>query len=102
MLSLLLLQNRAIDKFYGEEIMMLGENLQKWRVKKGYNRDTLAYKAGITTSYLYALETNRKKEPSMRIVLNIADALQITIEELLFGSKRKKNRLRIKKHLQQK
>lgn len=77
---------------------MLAENLKKWRKKRGYKPYELAVKAGVSPTYIYYLESE-KRALSVYIAFKLADALDISIEELVFGSE---NKSIIKKQLNQK
>lgn len=62
---------------------MIGDNVKKFRGKKGFTQDRLARKADIPYTTLIKLESNVVKKPSVQTVTKIAKALDISIEELI-------------------
>lgn len=58
--------------------------LKNIREKKGLTIEKLAELAGISTGYLCHLERGSRKNPSIRVMKNIAEALNIDIEEIFF------------------
>lgn len=58
--------------------------LKNIREKKGLTIEKLAELAGISTGYLCHLERGSRKNPSIRVMKNIAAALNIDIEEIFF------------------
>ena len=70
---------------------MLAENLKKCRQEKGLSRDTLAHKVGITTGYVISLE-NKKRNPSIDVVVKLASALEVSLDELILGEQKVHNK----------
>ena len=62
---------------------MIGDNVQIIRKRKGLTQDKLARKADIPYTTLTKLESNVVKKPSVQTVAKIAQALDVTIEELI-------------------
>ena len=62
---------------------MIGDNVKKFRKKKGLTQDELARKADIPYTTLTKLESNVVKNPSVQTVEKIAKALDVSIEELI-------------------
>jgi transcriptional regulator with XRE-family HTH domain len=62
---------------------MIGDNIKKFRKKKGSTQDELARKAYIPYTTLTKLEPNVIKRPSIQTVAKIAKALDLSIEELI-------------------
>ncbi len=62
---------------------MIGDNVQKFRKKKGLTQDRLARKADIPYTTLTKLESNVVKKPSVQTVAKIANALGVRIEDLI-------------------
>jgi len=62
---------------------MIGDNVKKFRKKKGLIQDGLARKADIPYTTLTKLETNVVKNPSVQTVAKIAKALDVNVEELI-------------------
>lgn len=65
--------------------MSLATKIREERKKAGLTLDELAYKAGLSKTYLWELEQdeNGVKRPSAEVVLKIADALSLTIADLM-------------------
>lgn len=64
-------------------INMIGDNVKKFRKKKGLTQDGLARKADIPYTTLTKLESNVVKKPSVQTVAKIAKALNVNMEELI-------------------
>ncbi len=62
---------------------MIGDNVKKFRKKKGLTQDGLARKADIPYTTLTKLESNVVKKPSVQTVAKIAKALSVSIEKLI-------------------
>ncbi|MBE6066130.1 MAG: helix-turn-helix transcriptional regulator [Clostridium lundense] len=62
---------------------MFGENIKKIRESKGLGLNELARLAGVNASYLSALERGEKENPTVTTLKKIADALEVTIDELM-------------------
>jgi transcriptional regulator with XRE-family HTH domain len=62
---------------------MIGDNIKKFRRKKGLSQDNLARVAGIPYTTLIKIESNVVKRPSVQNVAKIAVALEVKIEDLL-------------------
>jgi transcriptional regulator with XRE-family HTH domain len=69
---------------------MLAQNIRKLRKKKGLSQEKLARLADISTATLVKIEAGVAKEPTITTVIKIADALDISIDELI--GRRKKMR----------
>lgn len=65
--------------------MLLATRIREERERAGFTLDQLAEKADISKTYLWELEKDSKgaKKPSADILLRIADALSVTIADLL-------------------
>ena len=61
----------------------LAANIKKFRQKSGLSQDQLARKAGIPYSTFLKIESGYTPNPSIQTVLSIADALGVTIDELV-------------------
>lgn len=55
------------------------------RKQKKMSQMTLAKKASITQAYLSGLESGKKKNPSLRTLEGIAEALEVPVHVLLRG-----------------
>jgi len=67
---------------------MLSQNIRKLRLKKGLSQEKLARLADISTVTLVKIESGVAKEPTITTVTKIADALGISIDELVGRTKR--------------
>ncbi|MCL0083123.1 helix-turn-helix domain-containing protein [Thermodesulfovibrionales bacterium] len=67
---------------------ILTRNIKKYREKLGLSQDQLARKAGIPYSTYIKIEAGYTLNPSIQAVVNIAQALCVSIDDLL-GLKRK-------------
>ena len=65
------------DKFY----INLGKNIKKYRKLGGLKQQELADKTGITLNHLGKVEVAFSK-PSLDLVVDIANALNITVSDL--------------------
>ena len=90
------MENKAV-KLYWEMIQMketlyveTGLRIQKMRVKRGYTRDTVAELSGISTKFLYEIETG-KKGFSASVLFRISKVLDVNCDYLLTGKRRKGN-----------
>ena len=63
--------------------MTLGEFIKKRRTDLDMSRNQLATKAGISHTEIHRIETNERKQPSLKVLCALADALYMPQEELL-------------------
>ncbi|HSZ58353.1 MAG TPA: helix-turn-helix transcriptional regulator [Tepidisphaeraceae bacterium] len=63
--------------------MGLAENIRRLRQQKQLSQPALADKAGVSKGYVYLLESKELTNPSLDILLKIANALDSTIAELI-------------------
>ena len=61
----------------------LGERLRKYRAEKRVSQAELARRADVSPAYLSELESGAGRRPSGRVLLALAEALGVTIAELL-------------------
>lgn len=61
---------------------MLAENIKKLRKQHNLSQEELAKKAGVTYSTLIKLESGVNKNPTIKTIQQLADALQVTLDEL--------------------
>jgi transcriptional regulator with XRE-family HTH domain len=59
-----------------------GDNLRRIRKKCGFTQEELAHRVGMDVSYLSELE-NGRKEPCLRKIKEIAQALEVPLTQLL-------------------
>jgi len=62
---------------------MIGDNVKKFRKKKGLTQDNLTRKADIPYTTLTKLKSNVVKKSSVQTVAKIAKALDVSIEDLI-------------------
>jgi len=68
--------------------MNLGKRIKELRTKLKISQDQLAKKANIPFSTFVKIEAGYTPNPSMETLIKIADAFEITIDELI-GRKKK-------------
>ena len=74
---------KAIEKKFGERVREL-------RQTKGLSQEELAFKAGVHRTYLGGIERG-ERNPSLKNIDSIANALGITLAELfLFGERKQR------------
>ncbi len=56
--------------------------IKKYRVKANLSQKELAKLLGISTAYLCELETGKKRNPSITLMIEIAEILNVSLEEL--------------------
>ena len=69
---------------------MLAQNIRKLRLKKGLSQEKLARLADISNATLIKIEAGVAKEPTITTVTKIANALEVSIDDLV-GRVKKKN-----------
>lgn len=62
---------------------MLAQNIRRLRLKKGLSQEKLARLADISNATLVKIEAGVAKEPTITTVFKIANALDISIDELV-------------------
>lgn len=63
----------------------IGSRIQKFRLMKKISLSELANRAGVAKSYLSNVERNIQSNPSIHFLNKIANSLDITVEQLLYG-----------------
>ena len=63
--------------------IIIGKNLLKYRTENNYTQEELAEKVGISTSFYASLERGNKSM-SLLVLRNLADALQVSTDALLY------------------
>jgi transcriptional regulator with XRE-family HTH domain len=61
----------------------LGQRLRRFREDRGWTQAALAEHAGVSKPYLSELEGGAGRRPSGQILLKLADALGVTVADLL-------------------
>lgn len=62
---------------------MIGKKISVLRKYKGLSLSELAQRADISKSYLSNIERNLNQNPSINIVMKIADVLEVDFQDLL-------------------
>lgn len=73
-----------------KEFPLFSGRLKKARVKKGITKAELARIIGATPTTLSAYETGHSKTPSLDIITNISNVLQVSVDYLLGIDKQEK------------
>ena len=63
----------------------LGKNIKKYRSLQGFTQEKLAEKAKISVNFLSKLERGASRTVSAETLQHLANALKISMEELLNG-----------------
>ena len=63
--------------------IIIGKNLLKYRTENNYTQEELAEKVGISTTFYANLERGNKSM-SLLVLRNLADALQVSTDALLY------------------
>ena len=66
---------------------IISKNIKKLRDKSGLSQDQTARKANMPLSTYLKVENGVTPNPSIQTLLNIAEALEISLDELLAGSR---------------
>lgn len=61
----------------------IGTKIRKLREEKGLSQEKLVAKCDLSRQTLYLIEKGKKDNPSIKVLTKIANALEITLEELL-------------------
>ena len=59
------------------------KNLAKLRKQKGWSQEKLAVESGVSYNTIIKLERGRIKNPKIETVAKLADALKVSIDELI-------------------
>ncbi len=63
-------------------LVSLGQNIRKYRVKKGMRQEDLAEKVGLSPNYIGSLERG-EKIPALLTFIEIANVLEVSADMLL-------------------
>lgn len=64
---------------------LIGTRVREKRLQKHYSQEQLSWETNISTTHISHIETAKKK-PSLDALICIANALDITMDELLTGN----------------
>ena len=67
------------------DYVILGKNIRKYRLLSGMRQEDLAEKCNCSNSHIGHIE-NHRTIPSLEMVVNIANALGVTVDQLLSKS----------------
>lgn len=67
------------------DYQLLGKNIRKYRIQLDLNQEELAEQVGCSSSHIGQIENNRGI-PSLEMVVNIANALRTTVDQLVMDS----------------
>ena len=62
---------------------MLSDNVKRFRLAKGLSQEKLAQEAGVTYSTLTKIEAGYNSNPKVQSLIRIAQALDVTVSDLL-------------------
>ena len=62
---------------------ILAKNVKKYRIDQGLSQDQMARKAGMPYSTYLKIESGITTNPSLQTLINIAEALEISLDELV-------------------
>ncbi len=62
---------------------MLYRNLKNFRKKRGLSQEQLSKNAEITYTTLTKIESGRNTNPTLKTIVKIADALEISLDKLI-------------------
>ena len=62
---------------------ILAKNLKKYRIDRGLSQDQMARKADVPYSTYLKIESGITTNPSLQTIVNIAEALEISLDELV-------------------
>ena len=62
---------------------MIAKNIKKLRKEKNWSQQDLAVKAGLSYNAITKIEQGVAEDPRMTTLIKIADAFNITIDELV-------------------
>ena len=65
-------------------LMEISKNIQEARLKQRKTTEDMAECIGISASYYCQIEAG-SKSPSLETLINIADALHVSVETLIYG-----------------
>ena len=68
--------------------LSIGNRIRLFRERQGRSRETLAGLAGVSPSWLKAVENGTRKADSLRMLMAIAEALDVEVWDLIPGPRR--------------
>ena len=77
------MDKNVVDIFDDEFINNLGKNLKHFRVLAGFSQEELAAKSQMSTSFYKKIETMQAKNPGIKNIARICNALNIPFDFLV-------------------
>lgn len=72
----------------------ISRNIRQARESMGFTQEKLAELAGISTAYYCQIELGNKS-PSLETLINIADAMHVSIDALVYGARKNSDQMDI-------
>lgn len=63
----------------------IGRMIRRYRLDKNITQEELAFRIGSSAAYISNIE-NGKKKPSLQKLLQISEALNVTANDIIYGS----------------
>lgn len=63
--------------------ILLSERIKKYRAKLGWSQQKLATEAGLAITVVSKIEQRVATQPTIQTVVKLADALKVTLDELV-------------------
>jgi len=70
---------------------VIREQVKKYRTKAGWSQQKLAEKAGLSYNVITKIEQGNSKKPALDTIIKIAQAFDITLDELVKTRSKKNN-----------
>jgi transcriptional regulator with XRE-family HTH domain len=64
---------------------VLASNIRKYRKRLSISQDKLSKLSNVTYNTIIKIESGRNKNPTMKTLTKIADALRVSLDELVKG-----------------
>ena len=81
-------------KLSPERLKSISRNIRKARETAGLTQEKLAELVGISTAYYSQIELGNKS-PSLETLINIADAMHVSVDSLVYGASKKSGQMDI-------
>lgn len=65
------------------DLIKIGENIKKYRLKAKFTQKELAYKIGVTHFWVCKLERGKQNNTTLNLLLSISHELNVDINELM-------------------
>src|SRR5580765_8167247 len=79
----------AVPALHGG-VRMPTNGIARWlraaRKRRGWSRETLAHYAGISGAAIAQIESGRRADPRVSSLVRLADALDVSVDELVRGT----------------